>query len=83
MLIYGHLSPIGKNPETRVSFFGRKNTFVQFSAHLVIRRLRTLLVREFVGALKFREKDQLSNEPTVVYLQQIQESQFELFITKK
>ena len=40
-------------------------------------------LREFVGTLKFGEKCQLSNEPIVVYLRQIQESQFQLFITNK
>ena len=40
-------------------------------------------LREFAGTLIFGEKGQLSNKPTVVYLRQIQESQFQLFITNK
>ena len=40
-------------------------------------------LREFVDSLKIGKKCQLSNEPTVVYLRQIQESPFQLFITKK
>ena len=39
-------------------------------------------LREFVGTLKCGKKCQLSNEPIFVYLQQIQEPQFKLFITK-
>ena len=69
------------SPLSRFLILMIKDTAIFTKKKKIISAARAL--REFVGMLKFGKKGQHSNEPTVVYLRQIQESQFQLFITKK